>query len=299
MEQKKTELSILIPVYNTCCVGFVRQLHRQAEALPIAYEIIVADDASTDKPCVEQNSEILTLSNCRYIVNDVNAGAAATRNLLAEESRYGWLLFLDCDMQVVDDHFLEHYVAAPSHPVVNGGLVFGGDAKELQHNLRYLYEQAEAPKHTAAQRSRHPYQAFRSANFLISRPTMLQIRFDERFKRSGYEDVLFGKQLKQSHIPIAHIDTPLLMTDYEDNPAYVSKTERSLHTLHEFRRDLKGFSRLLTFVDGIHLGIVRQCFLLIHKLFGRLMRQNLCGRHPRLSIFKLYKLTYYISINQQ
>ena len=298
MEQKKTELSILIPVYNTTCVDFVRQLHQQAETLAIDYEIIVADDASPDRQCVEQNKSILTLSNCRYIINNVNVGAAATRNFLAEQSQYRWLLFLDCDMSVTDGQFLERYLSAPSAAVINGGLIFGGNTKHLQSNLRYRYETAEAPNHTAEQRSRHPYHSFRSTNFLIERDAMLQARFDERFKRSGYEDVLFGKRLKSLHLEISHIDNPLLMTDYEDNPDYVAKTERSLHTLYEFQQDLKGYSRLLTLAEGIHLGIVRQMFIAFYRLFGGMMRHNLCGHHPNLTVFKLYRLTYYLSINK-
>ena len=201
-------------------------------------------------------------------------------------------------MSVTDGQFLERYLSAPSAAVINGGLIFGGNTKHLQSNLRYRYETAEAPNHTAEQRSRHPYHSFRSTNFLIEREAMLQARFDERFKRSGYEDVLFGKRLKSLHLEISHIDNPLLMTDYEDNPDYVAKTERSLHTLYEFQQDLKGYSRLLTLADGIHLGIVRQMLIAFYRLFGGMMRHNLCGHHPNLTVFKLYRLTYYLSINK-
>ena len=298
MEQKKNELSILIPIYNTVCVGFVRQLQAIAEEAGIAYEIIVADDASTDRSCVEQNSQLNQLEHCLYIIKEVNTGAAATRNFLARQSRYAWLLFLDCDMQLSGFQLLTRYLAPFDAPVVMGGISFGGDSEQLRSNLRYRYETSEAQNHTAERRQQRPYQSFRSCNFLISRDTMLSCPFDERFKGSGYEDVMFGKQLKTAHIGIAHIDNPILMTDYETNEDYVAKVERSLNTLHDFRNDLKGYSRLLTLADGIHISLVRRCITLFHRLFGSMMRRNLCGQHPNLTVFKLYKLGYYLSIKK-
>lgn len=296
MEPDKTELSILIPVYNTVCVSFVRQLQQQAQGTGIDYEIIVADDASTMPQCVEENSQILQIPCCRYIVNKENRGAAATRNFLAQESCYRWLLFLDCDMQVLHEQFLAHYLAPVPSLVINGGLSIGGDQQRLKSNLRYRYEKQEEPHHTAQQRQLRPYQSFRSTNFLISRDVMLQHPFDERFLRSGYEDVLFGKQLQQHHIPISHIDNPLLMTDYEDNPDYVIKIERSLQTLHTFRQELRGYSRLLTLAEGIHIGAVRSCIKFFHRLVGPLERRCLCGHHPNLTIFKLYRIGYFMNL---
>ena len=48
------------------------------------------------------------------------------------------------------------------------------------------------------------------------------------------------------------------MTRYEENADYINKVERSLRTLHSFRSELRGYSRLLTLADGIHLGMVRR-----------------------------------------
>jgi len=298
MEPKKTELSILIPVYNTVCTSFVRQLQQQAERADIDYEIIVADDASTQQPCVEENRQLQQLPNCQYIIKEVNTGAAATRNFLARQSRYQWLLFLDCDMQLPDDQFISRYLAAVDTPVINGGISIGGDPQRLRTNLRYRYEKTEEPNHTAQCRQQRPYQSFRSTNFLIRRDVMLSCPFDERFLRSGYEDVHFGKLLGREHIEIAHIDNPLLMTDYEPNDAYLTKVERSLQTLHTFRNELQGYSPLLTFVDGIHIGAVKAVIRLWHKLFGKLERRCLCRLTTNQLLFKLYKLGYFLTLNK-
>ena len=45
----KNDLSILIPTYNDACTQLVSDLQRQAERLGMErYEIVVADDGSTD-----------------------------------------------------------------------------------------------------------------------------------------------------------------------------------------------------------------------------------------------------------
>ena len=297
MEKRKTELSILIPVYNTVCVAFVRQIQKLAEQASIDYEIIVADDASTIQQCREQNLQIAEIPHCLYIIKEVNTGSAATRNFLAQKSRYNWLLFLDCDVEILSEQFISRYLTGLSSPVINGGLCICDNNPCLSTNLRYLYEKAEEKNHTAAKRQQRPYQSFRSTNFLIKREVMLNYPFDERFHYSGYEDVLFGKQLRLQNVGVSHIDNPVLMTDFEDNPAYIAKMERNLQTLYTFRRELKGYSKLITVADGIHIGAIRKCIITMFRLFRPLLRRNLCSSHPNLTIFKLYKTGYYLSIN--
>lgn len=296
------ELSILIPVYNGNCLAQVQELHRQAEAIAgLTYEILVADDGSTDSAIVEANRQIDSFSHSRYIIRAVNAGRAAIRNFLAQQAQYGWLLFLDCDMTVCRADFLQTYLECSANPtaprapqVVYGGYVVG---KGQPSNLRWLYEQEAAPRHTAEERRKQPYRDFHTANFLIRRDVMLAHPFDERFRHYGYEDVLLGKQLRQAGIPIAHIDNPVGFDSFEDNPSFVSKTEEGLHTLYEFRSELRGYNGLLTLVDGIHIGLVKHAIRFWHRLFGGLERRQLYGRNPNLMVFKLYKLGYYLNIH--
>ena len=120
--------------------------------------------------------------------------------------------------------------------------------------------------------------------------------FDERFRRYGYEDVLFGKRLKQGGISITHIENPLGFNTFEPNQQFLRKTEEALTTLHDFRDDLRGYSQMLTLAEGIHVGLVRWLIRLWHRLIGPMERRNLCGRHPNLTVFKLYKIGYYLSI---
>lgn len=288
-------LSVLIPAYNCNCLPLVEQLLPLLQSDVNAYEVIVSDDATTDPEIIKANEAINQLPSCRYILKTENAGSAANRNYLGAISQYPLLLFLDCDISIPDRSFLKQYLSTPMDGVVNGGISIIDDV-QLHQNLRYRYEKAEIPSHTAVMRQANRYQHFRSTNFMITRSAFEKCPFDERFTRSGYEDVLYGKMLKQQHINVVHIDNPVLMTKFENNPDYVTKIERSLRTLYTFRNELRGYSRLLTFVSGIHLSIVRKLIRLWHKVFKKAERRNLCGSRPSLWVFKLYRLGYYLSL---
>lgn len=292
------ELSILIPAYNYCCTEMVASLVSQIPQ-GVAVEIIVAEDGSTDKAALEGNTAIAAMPHCRYIVRKENVGRAAIRNFLAQQSRHQWLLFMDCDMQIADNRFLARYIEACSLcPVIDGGIDVAEQPALEKTSLRYRYERAERSRHSAEQRGQNPYRSFRTTNFVISREVMLAHPFDERFVHYGYEDVLFGKKLWQEGIGIAHIDNPTVLVDLETNPVFVAKTEESLRTLYCFRQDLRGYSRLLTALEGIHIGAVKGLIRVAYRLLGSPMRRNLCGRRPSLLLFKLYKAGYYLALEQ-
>ena len=100
-------LSILIPTYNNVCLELVKDLQVQASLLSdFSYELLVADDGSTDKMTVKENLAINDLENCRYIEREKNEGRAVIRNFLAKEAKYEWLLFIDSNMNVINSQYL-------------------------------------------------------------------------------------------------------------------------------------------------------------------------------------------------
>ena len=290
-------LSILIPTYNDLCVTLVDALRKQAEAAGIVYEILVGDDGSTDNSVVAENRIIEQWQHCHYLIQPQNIGRAAIRNLLAREAQYDWILFIDSDMTMVRPDFIIKYIFWEDADVIDGGVTIGGDADALKGNLRYRYEKSSEQEHTVEIRQQNPYRDFHTANFFIRRDLMLSHPFDERFRYYGYEDVLFGKQLRADHIAITHIDNPMGFCTFESNPDFVSKTEEGLRTLHQFRDELRGYSRMLTLIDGIHIPLILSLIRLFHRLFGRLIRCNLCGPHPYIKLFSLYKLGYFLKLS--
>lgn len=291
MQDKDIALSILIPTYNQVCVALVRSLQTQAEQeSDLVYEIIVGDDGSTDPAVLEANEGINSLPHCRYIIRGVNTGRSAIRNYLAREARHDLLLFIDSHMSVVSSDYIARYLRCRSHDLVYGGYSISKSAAKPKGNLRLVYEQSCISQQRAEERALSPHAHFHTCNFMVHREVMLRHPLDERFTRYGYEDVLYGKTLKEAGISIFHIDNPLGFNHFESNERFMEKTDEGLQTLWDFHEELRGYSRLLTLAERLerwHLSWLPRCFF---RMAGDALRRHLTGSHPTLSAFKAYRL---------
>lgn len=292
----KQGLSILIPVFNRNCCALVQELHAQAVNCGIDFEIIVVEDGSTNPKYVDQNRPVAAIDHVRYIIHEKNMGRAIIRNWLADKAEYDTLLFLDCDVDILDPDYLKRYLDNKAS-VVCGGLCIGGDANKLRHSLRYHYEKTHEKEYTAKQRKRNPYKNFRTTNFLIEHKVMESCRFDERFRQYGYEDVIFGKTLKQNGIIISHIENPVYLTRFESNTYFMTKTEEALHTLYKFRKDIAPYSRLLQHVEVLKkIGLLPVLRLIYRSSIGYYLLRNLNGERPVSQLYNLYKLMFFASL---
>lgn len=303
------DLSILLPSYNNVCVSLVQVLQRQADALrgkldkPFRYEIIVADDGSTDAACIDANRVIGDMLHCRYLRMEQNVGRAQIRNVLISESRGDYVLLIDSDLFLCDDNYLYKY-ATSTADVVYGGTRIGGEGfamvdneantENLKGNLRYIYEKKAEPSHRAVFRQLRPNQEISVCNLYARRAIMKAHPFDSRFKAYGYEDVLFGKRLAESGIEVTHIDNPVLINEFEPNSVFVKKTEEAILTLCRFEQDLEGYSNLKTKVSTLGRYIPLSLFRLWHRIMKNKEKRNLTGSKPSLLLFKLYKLGFFL-----
>lgn len=303
------DLSILLPSYNNVCVSLVQALQRQADALwgkldkPFRYEIIVADDCSTDAACIDANRVIGDMLHCRYLRMEQNVGRAQIRNVLISESRGDYVLLIDSDLSLCDDNYLYKY-ATSTADVVYGGTRIGGEGlamvdneantENLKGNLRYIYEKKAEPSHRAVFRQLRPNQEISVCNLYARRDIMEAHPFDSRFKAYGYEDVLFGKRLAESGIEVTHIDNPVLINEFEPNSVFVKKTEEAILTLCRFEQDLEGYSNLKTKVTTLGRYIPLSLFRLWHRIMKNKEKRNLTGSKPSLLLFKLYKLGFFL-----
>lgn len=303
------DLSILLPSYNNVCVSLVQALQRQADALwgkldkPFRYEIIVADDGSTDAACIDANRVIGDMLHCRYLRMEQNVGRAQIRNVLISESRGDYVLLIDSDLFLCDDNYLYKY-ATSTADVVYGGTRIGGEGlamvdneantENLKGNLRYIYEKKTEPSHRAVFRQLRPNQEISVCNLYARRDIMEAHPFDSRFKAYGYEDVLFGKRLAESGIEVTHIDNPVLINEFEPNSVFVKKTEEAILTLCRFEQDLEGYSNLKTKVTTLGRYIPLSLFRLWHRIMKNKEKRNLTGSKPSLLLFKLYKLGFFL-----
>ena len=87
-------VSIIMPSYNTA--KFIANSIQSVLMQTYQYwELIIVDDCSTDN-----TDEVVAKfkdSRIRYIKNDVNSGAAVSRNRALREAKGRWIAFLDSD----------------------------------------------------------------------------------------------------------------------------------------------------------------------------------------------------------
>lgn len=284
-------LSILLPTYNCNCVSMVKTLHKQCEDIDsLNYEIIVADDCSTQKQFIEENKKIEQLTHVIYICREHNVGRSAIRNFLVKQAQYDWLLLIDGDLELDNKKFIYNYLISKGDIVV-GGITIGGTKKEWGSNLRWKYEKACEKAHSLENRKKNALELH--TNFLISRKNMLNHPFDERLSQYGYEDVLLGKTLVSEGLEVEHIDNPVLFAHYESNEQFINKTQEALKTLYVFKNELHGYSRLLSIMNKIkrYSGITP--LNITYQLFHTLLITNLKGNKPSIYAFKIYKILHF------
>lgn len=283
-------LSILIPTHDHICYPLVADLHRQAEQLGVPYEIIVAEDGSRSQVDIIANHKIMELSHCRHLIRKENVGRAAIRNVLIGASAGEWLLMMDADGKVVREDFLAKYWAAKEgHDVVCGGIKTPDVCHDPKRTLRWKYEKAYEKKHG------YISQQFRSFCFLIKRQVAEKVRFDERYRHYGYEDVQYGKDLEEAGFQIHSIDNPLENLDFEPNDAFLRKTEEAIRSADQFRNDLSDRVAVARIYDKHKKWgwAIRMFF----RLFRTPIRKNLLSENPSLFWFSVYKLCFYATIN--
>lgn len=282
-------LSILIPTYDYTCYQLVYTLRQQAEALGVQYEIIVAEDGSKSPVNIIANHKITDLSNCRHLIRKENVGRAAIRNVLIDESRGDMLLFMDADGKVIRDDFLKKYIdAAKEHDVVCGGIKCPDVCYDPNKQLRWKYEKDYERRYGFVS------QQFRSFCFLLTRRVADSVRFDERYRDYGFEDVQYGKDLKTAGYEVFAIDNPLENKDIEDSKDFLIKVEESLRSAYKFRDELAEHVSCVKFSreHSLFSHIVR----IFYIMFKGAIRSNLLSKSPSLTMFKIYKLGYYTSI---
>lgn len=287
-------LSILIPTFNDECLDMVKELSKQCSPLE-HYEIIVADDGSTDSKIVETNKETASFPHCRFIARSKNSGRAAIRNFLASQAQYDKLLFIDCGRRLIRDDFIAKYYSCKGDAVVYGGYNVI-EQPTMSGNLRYRYEMKEQENHTYEMRQQHPYMDFNTCNVLIPQKIITNHPFNESYYHYGYEDVAYGIELSKANIPILHIDNPMGLYRFESNSMFVAKTEESIRTLVAFRTQLEGYSRLLAGIRRLHKWhLTWACQAILFPLLMA-MRRQLTGNNPNLCMFKAYKAGYLLSL---
>lgn len=291
-------LSILIPVYNDNAVPLVRELCAQAMRIDgLEYEILAVDDGSTDASVISANKDIDGMPGCRYVMGRHHDCRSAMRNDLTCHGRYEWRLMADARTLPADGDFIKRYLdsgAREGEAVCGGVVVRAADNVEMRRlyreNLRFRYERHEQPRHSVSARRKSPYMSMRTTNFFFHYTVFDRVRYDERIKTYGYEDVMLGKALCEAGINVLHIDNPVAYTSFESNDVYLDKLEESMVTLRDFASELTPYSPLLRLVSALRRLHMMSVVKAAGAVFGHAMRRSLLGRRPSLAVLRLYKV---------
>lgn len=285
--------SIVIPVYNYDCTRLVEELVQSCSIARIDYEILLGNDASTDKEVLAALSNIATMPHCRVITEEHNIGRAFVLNHLAKLATYPYLLIIDSDARLRDDDFIETYVKyAGGQDVVCGGIATSKIYRRPDNRLRYYYEKSATGHRSVEWRRLHPYERLSTFNLLIRRSVFEHFHFDKHCFQYGYEDTILGLDLMREGYRILHIDNPLIHTGIDSNRSFMRKTRQAMHVLlglEPYYKERIRLSRTAMTLERKHLlGLVSRW----HRLFGHI-EEKLLMRWPTLWMFNLYKLGYY------
>ncbi|MGB3547436.1 MAG: glycosyltransferase [Saprospiraceae bacterium] len=236
-------LTICLPVYRFDPTALVRELVRQAAALPHPVEVLVYDDASPaqDRAAYQPGLQALCGQGVSYRLLPENLGRAAIRNLLAREAAHEALLFLDADSGIVRTDFLAAYlqaVAETAAPLLMGGRVYAQEPPADPVKLLHWHYGHRRESRSAEERRRRPWHGFMSNNFLVRRDLLLRHPFDETIAGYGHEDTLWALQLHRAGVTgIVHLDNPVVHLDLEEATVFLDKQRRATENLRRLLRD--------------------------------------------------------------
>ncbi len=297
-------LSVLIPTYNYSTIDLVTEIHNQCEKTGILYEIIVCDDASTDKNTIITNREINNLDNTIFKENKINIGRAANRNLLSKLAKHEWLLFMDCDTHPKEKDFIPNYIKEIHQnlfTVFYGGICYEESIPNEEEILRWKFGK-KREEINLYDRTKSPYKTTLTSNILIKKDVFEKIYFNETIIDYGYEDMVFIADLEKKNISIKHIKNPAYHLNYETSEVFLIKTEKSLQNLKcIYNNELikttdSKIIKKWSFLKRFHLD---KPYIFLFKKLSLLAKNHLLSKNPYLFIFDLYKLGYFCLINSK
>jgi glycosyltransferase involved in cell wall biosynthesis len=196
--------SIVISTYNQ--VNTLKQalesLRRQIKN-PKIYEIIIADDCSTDgtEEFVKKLHYPIFL---KYTKSEETQGRSKNRNRGFHKAAGEWIIFIDGDMVPKPDFvdaYLESWEKYPEGVVIGSWILPEGSGESRWQ--KYLSSRGRL---TMAHGDKVPGKYFTSGNFAIKKTLLEHLcGFDTSFEDWGGEDTDFGLRLDHNAIPIYYI----------------------------------------------------------------------------------------------
>lgn len=295
-------LSILIPVHNHDIRTLIRQLAHQCSVAHLTYEIICLDDASSSA-FKNYYTQIKKELKIQWLSTSKNIGRSAARNTLARQANFENILYLDCDVQITDDHFISHYVhfiILKKYQVIYGSCNYPvAKPKDDKLVLHWLYgTKKENPP--LKQRNKNPYTTFHTVNFIVKKNIILKYPFDESISKYGFEDSLWAETLKQNSISILHIDNPVMHLGIHPSKIFLRKIAQSVQNLIYLELNKKSIqTHLLFMVNTLEPIGLNPLIFKCYQFFEKRIVKNLMGVQPSLFQLSIYKLGLFLRFRKK
>ncbi|MFB9108363.1 glycosyltransferase family 2 protein [Flavobacterium gyeonganense] len=293
-------LSILIPTYNYNVYNLVLELHKQCMELGIIFEIIVIDDGSNSQTN-ETNNQINLLKNSTFIPLNKNIGLSSNRNLLASNTNYENLLFIDGDSVIINPNYIKNYInAIQDFDIIYGGRVHPETVNSSKQKLRWKYGRMVEDK-PAMQRNSALYKTLMFNNTLIKKSRFNEIKFDSNLTKYGHEDTLFAYHVSLLQFKVKHIDNAIEHGDIDESKVFISKIKNGLDNLisidesNKIDPDFVKILKLYHFLKKYNLNFALNVF---YKLLNKMIHRQLISKNPSLFLFNLYRIGYVCSLKK-
>ena len=284
-------ISICIPIYNFNVTILVEELLKQTKKVDVEAEVILIDDASKLE-FRKVNSKFK--KKCTYIQLEKNIGRSRIRNLFLTYVNHSYLLFLDCDGIINDSNFLNNYLEAINknpEAVICGGRVYPKNLTSKDEKLAWVYGTKRESK-PASIRKISPQKYFMTNNFVIPRRVFETIKFDENITKYGYEDTIFGFELKKFNIPIIHVENTVFNGHLEKNAEFLRKEKEGIENLINILKTTSNKEELINEIKLLSTFKVLKPLNFIFKISFFLFKNTIQYLFNK-SIINIYLLDFY------
>lgn len=296
-------LSICIPAYHCNVDTLVLAIQRQIELLPTSVEVLVCDDCSPT-PVI---TKIPLFSGFRLIKNQKNLGRAATRNLMVQEAKGDFVLFLDGDSELTNSKFVNKWLEVTETNTISisyGGSVYQENRPASEKLLRWKVSKKRESK--SLHDRIHGDVGFKTNNVLIRKSIFEKVSFDERLVGYGHEDTLFGVELSLLGYKIHHINNPVKNAVLDSNEKFLMKTEEAIRNL---KRCIQFTTNSDAFISKVRVLRVHRVLTRFHLLwllrmlnylfFPLVVNRLKSGKSAGMNhLFDFYKLSMFDRINR-
>lgn len=289
-------LSILIPVYNYNVTSLVQALSAQLISTGKQGEIILLDDGS-QTAFIDCNKSLADTELVSFHTNTTNQGRTASRKKLSSLAQYDYLLFLDCDSEIISNDFLNTYFELIEKEITlaSGGREYTAQQPSCEFMLHWKY----GSKRESRKNNDGNIPAFMSNNFLIKKPIFENLNNSFNLPGYGHEDTWWGIQFEQLGIQCMYIDNPVLHAGLETSIMYLEKTENAIDNLlllkeRTSEKIVSKHIKLFRYYSRLKNSGLAAVYSFVEKPFHAYLRRNILSCKPSLFYFDCYRLAMLI-----